>query len=210
MLIDVSRKPLIIYPDEAPQSVVVRSIGNRDVNGIVSYWIDAHHADRRRKDLTPGAQVARGSATLYETRIPLPGVVMPNSPYYSPHDANLRENRRYQARYSGIPEREPAKKVEILPEPFEVASAFSDLVTNSHGTWRTGIRIEYVEKMKRAPWVVSIVDVTSNATLSTIAVGGLVVKPETPDVLPLTRAIQKTSQGPANAWTRLLDDTDED
>ncbi len=207
MLIDLTRKPLILYPEESPNALVVRSIGNKQVNGLVSYVTDADNVSRRRRDLKPGAEITRGSNTLYETRVPIPGAKMADSPYEESHQARWRrEDRQRHAQAIGIPEAK--EKVEILPEPFEVASVYTDILTSVTGTWRAGIRVEFISKMKAYPWVVSVIDATTGVTLSSVAVSGLDPNPEIRDPLPLTRAIQRTAR-PANAWTRVLDDDTE-
>lgn len=198
MLLDLTHKPLIVYPETCTSSVVVRSIANHDVDGIVSFWIEPERTRRRRESLKPDATITRGKNTLYETRLPLPGVKLEygKNPY-------LRDTREW-------PEGHPlakARKVDILPDPFEVASAYQDQVTCVWGAWRAGIRIEHVEKMKRSPWVVGIVDTTTGMVLSTIAVASLDPNPLIADPLPLTRAIQRTAL-PGNAWTKLLVDDD--
>jgi hypothetical protein len=199
VLIDLTRKPLIVYPEVCESSVVVRSIGNRDVNGIVSFWLDAERKARRRRDINPDAKITRGPSTLYETRLPLPGVNLAygQNPY-------LRDDPHWRNARDFGPEKKRAD-ANILPEPFEVASAYQDTLTGIHGTWRAGLRIEFMEKMKKSPWVVSVLDVTSGVTLSTIAVSGLDPNPLISDPLPLTKAVQRTV-APGNAWTRIMDD----
>ncbi len=195
MLIDLSRKPLIVYPETCPSSVVVRSIGNHEVSGTVTYWVDSARAGRKRKELKPDASIARGKSMLCETRIPLPGTKRPYD-----EDPYAKENYGHRV---FKPSHEP--KVNILPEPFEVASVYVDVVTGAAGTWRAGFRIEFVDKMKKSPWVISISDVTTGTMLSTVAVSSLEPNPVLTDPLPLTKAVQHTVS-PGNAWTRILDD----
>lgn len=195
MLIDLTRKPLIVYPEICTSNVVVRSIGNHEVNGIVSFVVEPERVTRKRRDLPPDAKLTRGKSTLYETRLPLPGF---NRASDNPY---VREERRWPSSHPLSKE----KRADILPDPFEVASVYSDVVTNIAGTWRAGVSIQFIAKMKKNPWVISILDVTSNTTLSTIAVSGLEPNPLHPDTLPLSKAIEKTV-APGNAWTRILED----
>lgn len=195
MLIDLTRKPLIVYPETCPTSVVVRTIGNHEVNGLVSFWIDNERAARRRRDLKPDANITRGRSTLFETRIPLPGTRRERGD--DPYERDV-PYRRWRDDL-------PKSKANILPEPFEVASVYQDALTNVAGTWRAGIRIEFVEKLKKNPWVVSILDVTSSAVLATLAVSTLDPNPLIADPLPLTKAVQR-QVAPGNAWTRILED----
>lgn len=198
MLIDLTRKPLIVYPETCPTSVVVRSIGNHDVNGIVSFIVEPERVTRKRRDLPPDAKLTRGKSTLYETRLPLPGYNRATlNPYVREYD------RHWPADHPLSKQNE--RRADILPDPFEVASVYKDFVTNVTGTWRAGVSIQHIAKMKKNPWVVGILDVTSSVTLSTIAVSGLEPNPLHPDTLPLSKAIEKTI-APGNAWTRILDD----
>jgi hypothetical protein len=198
VLIDLTRKPLIVYPETCVTAVVVRTIGNREVNGIVCYWLDPERATRRRKELPPDAKITRGQSTLYETRLPLPGWnKAADNPYIKEEPWVPLGGRRIALTKK--------KDVSILPEPFEVASVYHDAVTGASGTWRAGIRIEHVEKMKKNPWVVAIMDVTTGVTLSTLAISGLDPNPLIADALPLSKAVQRTA-APGNAWTRLLED----
>lgn len=198
MLIDLTRKPLVIYPEICVSAVVVRSIGNQDVNGLVSFVIDPERATRKRKDIPPDAKLTRGKSTCYETRLPLPGIRLPygQNPY-------IHDERHWPREHPLSKEKE--RRANILPDPFEVASFFTDAVTGAHGTWRAGIKIEHVEKMKRNPWIVGVLDITTGTTLATIAVSGLDPNPLIADPLPLTKAVQRTV-APGNAWTRLLED----
>jgi hypothetical protein len=86
MIIDCTRKPLLILPDEVQDSVVVRSIGDRGVSGLVTFT-----SQRRKKNeavaLEPEARLTRGSSTCFETRLILPGAKRgptKESPYEQP------------------------------------------------------------------------------------------------------------------------------
>lgn len=195
-----------MYPEDCPSSVVVRTIGNQVVAGILR---------RGKHDLAPGAKVTRGKATLYESRIPL----------YADNEVIMTiggrtvPSRRSLVRYGPLRTREllpgerPPEPQPLIPpikltEAFEVATVCHDALTDFPGTWRIGIRVEFVPKMKKAPWVVSLQEIGDEVrTLATIAVASL--DPEgLPEILPLNKAVQKTLQ-PSNAWTRILDDDTE-
>lgn len=204
MIVDVTRKPVIIYPEDCPSSVVVRSIGNRTVSGFVSYWTDQDRKGRRLVDLDPDARMTRGDSTCYETRLPLPGskVEKGQTPYENVYTPDLR---RGVVRRPGA---DPVREMEgIPPDPYECPSVWKDMLTGVSGTWRVNVRIEFVKRMKRAPWAVSVFDGVSGTTLATIAVSTLDPNPLIADNLPLKRAIVQTAQ-PGNAWTRILDDDD--
>lgn len=206
MIIDLSRRPLIIYPEECTASVVVRSVGNRTVSGFVSFWVMPDRAGRRMIDLGPDAQMTKGDVTCYETRLPLPGakvVTNGHSPYEYVYEGDQRRGRP-QGRPGSDPEKE---KLAFPPDPFECPSVWKDMLTGTTGTWRVNVRIEYVLRMKKAPWIVSVIDGVNGTTLSTVAVSGLDPNPLVADSLPLKRAVAKTAL-PGNAWTRILDDDD--
>ena len=186
MLIDVYRKPLIVFPEECPTSVVVRSVGNRTVSGLVGR--------EGEQTLTPGASLKRGDSTIYETRLPLGGA------------PRLKGKRTAHHLPSGT------KGYVIVVEPFEVASVYIDMLTGVNGTWRAGVKIEFLpEKLKRFPWVVSIVDVPTGITLSSVAVAILDTDTSTlyQDVLPLKK-LAAEGEAPATAWSRILEDYDDD
>jgi hypothetical protein len=173
VIIDLTRKPLFVFPEECPSSVVVRSIGNRTVSGLVCFWSAYGAGSRKLVDITPDAKLTRGDVTCYETKLPLP-------------------------------------KMDGLPaEPYECPSVWKDMLTDLQGSWRFNIRIEYLKKVKKAPWTVSIIDGLHEAiVLSTVAVSSLESNPLIADVMPLKRVIAQKVQ-PGNAWTRILDDDSE-
>lgn len=206
MLIDLTKKPLIVYPEECVSSVVVRTIGNQDVTGLLHRM-----GARTAKDLPPAARVTRGRSTLYETRVPLPSNRRVEEDLSEP-PLSRTEWRRIgpmRTRVLGDGIKPPQFRPVIIPvDPYEVASVYQDMLTDLHGTWRASIRVEYLKKVKKAPWVVTILDATSGAHLSSVAVSGLDPNPLMVEPLPLTKALQRTT-GPANAWTKLLDDEDD-
>jgi hypothetical protein len=202
LLIDLTKKPLIVYPEECASSVVVRTIGNQIVAGILR---------RGKHDLPPGAKVTRGKSTLYESRIPLyadADVVMTIGGRTVPSRRSVSRFGTMRTRELRPGERPPEFEEQPaikLTESFEVATVCHDALTDFPGTWRIGIRVEFVPKLKKAPWVVSMQEIGDETrTLATIAVASL-DPAGLPETLPLNRAIQKTIQ-PANAWTKILDD----
>lgn len=188
MIIDLTRKPCLVLPDECADSVVVRSIGNRDVSGLVSFQYTPYRATKTRHvDLIPDAKMVRGNSTCFETRLLLPGTTVVENPY------------------AGTPDYIPAwareqQKATILPDPYEVASVFKDPVTNFAGTWRLGIRIEKHKKL----FLVTVQDMNKEGMLVTLAVKGLDPNPHVLETLPLAKLTRTVASG--TAWDRILGD----
>jgi hypothetical protein len=213
VLIDLTRKPLVLYPEDCTSSVVMRTIGNRVVSGLVGHVTEgARGLPSRRVDIRPGAQITRGDSTCYETRLPLPapGLGYMAEQYTGVPPEGLTITTSRVRRWRDDPKMalaEEPKSIRILPEPFEAASVYKDFLTEVSGTWRIAVRIEFLEKLKKAPWIISVLDATTGDILASVAVSGLNPNPVLIDPLPLKKAVERVAQ-PANAWTRILDDTD--
>lgn len=223
MIIDVSRKPLLVLPDEMADQVIIRSIGNREVTGLVTFLQEAGpYAKRKIVDVLPEAQEHRGTSSQFETRLPLPGAkpakgiqtpfpVAPTPPpQWLPLVASPGPGDRFASRYDAYvtssrgPERESAEtppQAELAPEPYEVASVYRDLLTGYQGTWRIAIRIEKHKNGKI--WVVSVTDLGGSCNL-VLATKSLDPNPTIREKLPMNRA-QRT-QATGTAWDRILDD----
>ena len=202
MIIDVSRRPLLILPDEVTESVVVRSVGNSVVSGLVSYknepYRRAAHPRTQTVDIEPGASLTRGSSTCYETRLILPGAKIPKNPYA--HLEVLMQDEPPWMREQREQEKKP--EVTLLPDPFEIASAYKDSLTGFAGTWRLGFRVEQHKKL----WLISVLDIAhaTGAALCTVAVKGLNPNPAFLEPLPLSKATRRIAGG--TAWDRILGD----
>jgi hypothetical protein len=200
MIIDVTRKPLLVLPDEILDSVVVRSIGNRECMGIVTYvYARRWQKDEKLAEIDPGAKMTRGDATCFETRLILPGARgLKKSPYDILHDYD----ETYPRRDFSNTAREKEATATILPEPYEVASAFKDPITGFGGTWRLGFRVEKHKNGKT--WLVTVIDVTQGVLLCTVAAKNLDPNPTVLETLPLARATRNIATG--TAWDRILED----
>jgi hypothetical protein len=190
VLIDVSRKPLIVFPEECRSSVVVRSVGSKVATGIISRPPDKLGA--KNTDLTPGASLRRGAMTCFETRLPLKSMYVPSKTH---EEARARTHRLDDL-------------VSVI-EPFEVTSVYTDILTKVIGTWRVAVRVEFVSKMKRSPWLVGILDAWTGTLLSSIAVSEIDPDPFKADVLPLDKLVKQTLS-PHTAWSRILEDDGDD
>lgn len=193
MLIDVTRKPALILPDVLQDSVVVRSIGNQEVSGQVTFRYERRGVTKSEIiTVPPGAEITRGGNTCFETRLMLPGCKR-GFKDRTPFDF-LDDWHDYD------------KPVETIhPEPYEVASAFKDSVTDFRGTWRLGVRIEKSLSNKKL-WLVTVFDGMSGAPLCTVGSKDLDPRPQTLEPLPLTRATRTVTTG--TAWDRILGDDD--
>ena len=189
MLIDVSHKPLIIFPEECTSSVVVRSVGDKTVSGLVTQGESPVIVD-----IKPGASLKRGTVTCYETKLPLG-----RTGYVPSRDRQMAHQQ--------------AHNIVAIVTPFEVASVYTDILTKRPGTWRASIRVEFLPKLRKSPWVVSVLDGTTGVMLSSVAVSGLDTNPFVTDMFPLKKLQDQgitDSGAPATAWTRLLEHEDED
>lgn len=205
MIIDVSRKPLLILPDEMADQVIIRSIGNREVTGLVTFDQTGRYEKRKIVDVTPEAVLHQGTIAQFETRLPLPG-----APYRrgvtTPYPVPPRQWQPYTVLSRG-PERESAETpppVELAPEPYEVASVFRDLVTDYRGSWRLMIRIEKHKNGKI--WIVSVWDAGGTVNL-VLATKYLDPNPTVREKLPLNRAAAATAT--ATVWDRIRDVDDD-
>lgn len=74
MLIDITRSPLVLIPDECPVSVIVRAASGEGTKGSV--WMEATEDYRKRHkaewvELPPTETLDRGNMIYVETRLPL-------------------------------------------------------------------------------------------------------------------------------------------
>jgi hypothetical protein len=224
VIIDVTKKPLMVLPDEMPDSVVVRSIGSREASGLVTFEYRPRYGKERIVELEPGARMVRGDSTCFETALMLPGYRPKRDasnlmrPFHEAREmtpymaAEQHENeRQLDPRYRAERQRaeELAEKTgcavplpaKILPEPFEVVSVFRDPVTHYRGTWRLGIRVE--RHTNGRIWVVTIQNMSTEELVCSLAVKGLDPNPASRGPFPLSRATRAIAGG--TAWDRILD-----
>lgn len=180
MLLDLTVRPVQVLPDECPKSLVIRTLGvGTYVTGIVGLREDSSgYRSKNRRTIQPAAKLARRDKTYVETRIPL-------------------HHRIPYCRYHPPDER-------ILPEPYEVASAYKDVLTSKMDTAEIAVILEHpVSKgVKRCLATIQ----SDGQMLLTIVIKdyeetlGLGEEP-----VPLERVIKVQSQ-PMSAWERMLDD----
>lgn len=225
MIIDLTRRPIMTLLDEVPSSVVVRSIGNRSVNGAVTFRYERTREKTDIIDVPPTASWLRPETACYETRLPLPGTRMKAgmpSPYQPAPFRVYQMARSLPPRAirpppnyddllsedsgSADPVQPEQQSSPILPDPFEVASVYLDRLTGYQGSGRFAIQIEKHRKM----WLVTVSDLTSGH-IFTVGARDLRPNPDDSEVMPINRKIRaQAGQGPRTAWDRLLDGEDED
>jgi len=71
MLLDLTRRPLLILPHLIPQHIVVRTLASKNVSGLIYRQLEANRSSTRylTENLKPGAVLKRGQQTLMETRL---------------------------------------------------------------------------------------------------------------------------------------------
>lgn len=188
MVIDLTRKPVVVNTDICVNWVVVRTASNKEVDGRLRRRLERGDtklgtAEHNTVVVDIGAQKKRDELTLMEVRLPL---------------NHLLRRRREQG----------------LPNPFEVATVYRDGFSKLLGTWRAQLIIERSVNRNGILWLVTIRDETSQQYLLTAtakdldaAAGGVLIfngtKP--PDEqFPLDRLSPSTTPtAPLSRWDRL-------
>lgn len=199
MIIDATRKPVFVLPDEVKDSVILRSAGKTETSGHLGYWHEIRGTKRELIDIQPEMSLRQGSVVTHETRIPLPG----SNRFRT---TTVPRNLALLARGRPPPTEESERPLPLAMEPMEVVSCYTDPLTNFSGTWRLGIRVQLHQNKKF--WLVELFDGTSMAPLTTVVVRGLDPNPERPEQVPLRKHLRdKSIKG--NAWTKILDEEEE-
>lgn len=180
MLLDLTRSPIVVLSHECPRHIVVRTLQRPDVaaNVVMRYTTSAK---TYTKALEPGAMLRRGSQTLMETRL------IPQWPL---------------APYNG--EGEPTE-LRILADPYEVPSAYTDLLTHKTGSWRIQVQMQ---PRKNGAWLVHVNRVGEPVRVALEVRDLLIGRDRLSDCeFPLLRHTQKIAQGGLEprdtAWDRL-------
>ena len=197
MLLDLTRRPIMVLAELCPQSLVVRTFQTKDVSGHVQV---KYELDNRRPILTypkeilnylpPGASLKRGPVTCHETRIDLQSAIL----------AYERANRPKFPVQVG----KETAKLDLAAEPFEVATGAKDAVTDYLFSWRLAI---FVQRHKDL-WLVTVRDISGQLMqdLCTVATRTLEISPKYPDELPLQRLVKNVAGVPQTSWQHILDD----
>lgn len=194
MLLDLSCWPILVISHEAIGHLVVRTMGTVQVNGLVSHQRrgDGLRDKAETKVIEPGVQLPRGRSVLIETKLdPVPN--------FNVALANLNHERLFG-------HSRPKAEVEVLPDPYEVATGYRDPLTGKFGTWRLTIQMQ---QRATGTWLATVSQY-DGSPMMTVALQGLVGKSDplgSKCQFPLSRFIDKLTQ-PDNAWDRLLGEDD--
>src|SRR5512137_435649 len=116
MLIDLTRYPLVILPDECRSSVIIRTRTTRAVNGIVvgeDPYVRGSIKGKKLKPIPETASSNYGGDTYHETRLPL-----------------VRDERLQAEAEAG--------NIALI---YEAASAAKDSLTDTAMIWRVQISV---------------------------------------------------------------------
>ncbi len=192
MVIDLTRKPVVVNTDICQNWVVVRTASNSDVDGRLRRKLEKRefrrgrgekHVGNEMAEVEVGASLQRPGKMVLETRLPL--------------DHILRR-----------------KDDEPLTNPYEVATLYTDGFTNKQSIWRAQILVEHVKNKNGGIWLVTIRDdgakidlLTATAKELETSSPVLIMKgvPNSEDRFPLDRIKggAKESAGPLNVWERI-------
>ena len=196
MLLDFSLRPILVVPHEVPEHLVVRTLGTAVVSGLVSrqeYSSDKPSAKVVTEQVSPGVELPRGRSLCLETRLP------PMKPLTKTVEVRVVERGLPVSRFA----EEPIGA--ILPNPYEVATAYRDMTTNTSGTWRL---IVQMQQRPTGTWLVSIRQYEGTDLVS-IAIPKLTHGKLHKSDYPLAKYIQGVGK-PENAWDRLVGEESED
>lgn len=189
MVIDLTRKPVVVNTDICVNWVVLRTAGNHEVDGRVRRSLEKKENRRGLPEhdvmvVEVGAMRKRDDRTLMEVRLPL----------------------------NHIARRRPEQPI---PNPFEVATVYTDAFTKMMSTWRAQIIVERVANKNGTLWLITVRDETSKQFLLTATAkdldashGGVIIMTgvKLPDEqFPLDR-LSPSALGPTpplSVWDRL-------
>jgi len=192
----------MVLPHECLGHLVVRTLATHTVTGnVIRQWRTSNRPSGRKTDvLKPGATLPRGRSVCMETRL-VP--ILPEPVYEVDAGVWWPEGTVTNTR--------PAKNAPtILPDPYEVATAYRDPLTGRYGEWRL------VVQMQRRPtgtWLVTV-GRFEEAPFMAVAMKDLLVERgplgRTTCEFPLSRFIKETAQKgtdePETVWDRLVED----
>ncbi len=193
MVIDLTRRPVFLNTDICPSWVVIRTAANDEVDGRLRRKLEKKEYRRTRgaKSLGGITEVAVGASRVASRRTIL--------------ECRLPVDHIFHRR-----DNDP------LPNPYEVATVYSDAFTRLVGTWRAQILVGLQKNKNGDLWLITVRDETTKIDLFTATTKELettmpiqlVLGPPKGDPeskLPLDR-IDPTSQGvrvPLSVWDRL-------
>jgi len=189
VVIDLSRKPVFVNTDVCPGWIVVRTASNGDVDGILRRKLERKEHRRGR------GEKVNGQFTEVEVE--------------AKHRSKGRTLMECRLPVDHILRRRPE---EPLPNPFEVATIYTDAFTKSQGSWRAQLLVERIENKNGDLWMVTVRDEVARMDIVTATTKNLdddarglaivVGVKHKDDLLPLQRLTAK-EQPPLSVWDRL-------
>lgn len=196
VLLDLSLNPILVLAHEASDHLIVRTLGTAMVSGLVSRQYrtsDRLDAKTHTVQVSPGVELPKGRTVTLETRL-LPVV---QGPAYT--TVSISAGPDLTALLS-----EEKSSTPILPDPYEVATAYRSLITGTSGTWRLAIQMQ---RRPTGTWIITVSQCEGPALVA-VAIPKLDLRKEVPKSnYPLTKIIQGAGK-PDNAWGRLIEDDD--
>lgn len=194
MVIDLTRRPVFINTDICEKLVVVRTASNHQVDGRLRRNLEKNEHRRGRGEKNGGNNVVIVDigATVETAHRTLLEVRLPL-------DHLVRR-----------------KADDPIPNPYEVATVYVDPFSNTTGTWRAQLLVEYVKNKNGGMWCITVRDDATKLDLFTttakelatgwggqLSIGGQKLPDE---LLPLQRVSQaKAPLGPLklSRWDRI-------
>ena len=202
MILDLTKKPVAVTTDACSGHVVVRTMGNRDVDGALrrkfnkNVWKRPGYENQTTSviDVTVGKEMRVKDRTLKEYLLPL-SHALPKQ--LAAVNQNVRRNQIIDARNDAE-----------IPDPFEVASVCQDGFTGMVSSWRAQIILNAKTIQGGILWQVTIRDETTKTDLLTIQEKNLLTRKDPQFVFPLELVtaqakILEENQGVLSVWDRL-------
>ncbi len=171
MILDLSKRPVVICTDDCPRSVVIRTLKDSTISGIVSGALpDAKFGTLKEATIKPVATMSLGDGRVcLESRLPISHI----KPRMSPQD--------------------------LAPDPFIVVTAYKNTFSNTFSSWRLRLSIE-LHKNARL-WYVTVYDEGEERYLLTATAKDLDKAKEllAPEEVPIRR-LERMKGAPYTAW----------
>jgi hypothetical protein len=188
VVIDLSRKPVFVNTDVCTGWFVIRTASNDIVDGLLRRRLEKREYRKGRMEKHAGNNV---TVVLPEARV-------------------IRGKRTLLECRLPVEHVLRRKNDEPMPNPFEVATLYTDAVTKQEGSWRVQLILERWKNQNGDLWLVTVRDENTATNLIVVTMKSIeeeahgVLGMHKDDQLPLQRVT--TTQQPAkrlNVWDRL-------
>jgi hypothetical protein len=171
MILDLSKRPVVVCTDDCPRSVVVRTLKDVAIPGSISGSLPSENNPTTLKEavIKPVATMPLGDGRVcLESRLPI---------------AHIR----------------PRGPQDLAPDPFIVVTAYKNTFANTFSSWRLRISIE-LHKNARL-WYVTVYDEGEERYLLTATAKDLDKAKEllSPEEVPIQR-LERMKGAPYTAW----------